>query len=519
MKLIEKWEPTGLLTGLADDWHRSNEKGIVAQLLENQAKQLLKESNRTGTDANSEEWIGVALPLVRRIFTEITAKDFVSVQTMNLPTGLVFWLEFKYGTAQGGFTTGAGRTSQEDSVFGVTDARRGTTPGTGGLYGVGKFSYSSNDVSQSLTLGSSVTTSTYTTASANFTSDLNFNTEVSASLAGSTLTKVTISTGSLSTPDIESIRAFYVSGSAIATYYPEFTKLSGGNIVFIVSGSADNLVVTYTKQPGSTSRGDFEPGAASATFDTPLDIPELNMEMRSEEIVAKSRRVKTKWTDEFAQDLDAYHAIDVETHLTGMLSEYMSHEIDLEILEMLIRNAQTTDYWSVRNNVAWNGSSFAALSSGFYNSQVDWFRTLGTKIGKVSNTIHKLNLRGGANFMVISPTIATIFESMNGFTSDGEGAEKMKFNTGVQRAGTFKNQFAVYKNPYMTENLILMGYRGSQFLETGAAYCPYVPIIMTPTVLDPDNFTPRKGVMTRYSKKMIRPEYYAKIYVEGLDTL
>lgn len=516
--LVRKWARTGLLEGLSDE---RMERQNVAVLLENQAKQLVLEANRTGTDSRSEEWAGVALPLVRRIFSEMSAKDFLSVQPMNLPTGLVFFLDFKYGTAQGGFRTGAGRTSQEDSVFGVTDARRGATPGTGGLYGVGRFSYSSNDVTQSLTRSTSVGATTYTTASANFAGDLNFNTNVSRSLAGSTLTKVTVGTGSLSGLDLEAIRAFSISGSAIKTYYPEFTKLVGGNIVFIVSGSAANATVTYTKQPGFTSRGDFEPGSATATFDTQLDIPEINLEMRSEEITAKTRRLKTKWSDEFAQDLDKYHSIDAEAQLTSMLSEYVTHEIDLEILEMLIRNSQTTEYWSAKNNTFWNGSGFvtsAVDAGGYYNSQGGWYQTLGTKLQKVSNEIHRLNMRGGANFMVVSPTVSTILESIPGYAADTDGT-KAKYAMGVQKIGAMNNRFSVYKNPYMTENLILMGYKGSQFLETGAVYAPYIPLMMTPTVLDPENFTPRRGIMTRYAKKIVRPEYYGRIYVHGLETI
>jgi hypothetical protein len=523
--LVKKWEKIGLLEGLSDE---RQEKSNVAILLENQAKQLVVEANRTGTNSNSEEWAGVALPLVRRVFTEISAKDFVSVQPMNLPTGLVFFLDFKYGTAQGGFQTGSGRTSQADSVFGVTDARRGT-PGTGGLYGAGRFSYTSNDVTKSLTRGATVTTSTYTTSSISTTaawnSALNYDSVVSSSLAsaGVTLKKVTVATGSLSGLDIEAIRAFAISGSGITTYYPAFTKLNASNnIEFIINGTATNAVVTYTKQPTSTTRGDFEAGQASATFDAQLDIPEINLELRSEEITAKTRKLKTKWSDEFAQDLNAYHSLDAEAELTAMLSEYISHEIDLEILDMLIKNAQTVDFWSAKNNEVWDGTKFVQQSAGtggYYNSQGEWFQTLGTKLQKVSNEIHRLVLKGGgANFMVCSPTVSTVLESIPGYAANTDGT-KMEYAMGVQKIGTINSRYTVYKNPYMTENTILLGYRGSQFLETGAVYAPYIPIMMTPTVLDPENFTPRKGIQTRYAKKMVRPEFYGKIYVGGLETI
>jgi len=204
-----------------------------------------------------------------------------------------------------------------------------------------------------------------------------------------------------------------------------------------------------------------------------------------------------------------------------MLSEYVSQEIDLELLDMLMQNAQTTDYWSARLGYEYNSATtvFAntAGNSAAYN-QGTWFQTLGTKVQKVSNKIHQLTLRGGANFLVCSPTVATILESIPGYAADTDG-DKMQFAMGVQKVGAINNRFQVYKNPYMTENTILMGYRGAQFLETGAVYAPYIPLIMTPLVYDPASFTPRKGVMTRYAKKMVRPEFYGKIHVDGLDTI
>ena len=159
----------------------------------------------------------------------------------------------------------------------------------------------------------------------------------------------------------------------------------------------------------------------------------------------------------------------------------------------------------------------AAASGGFYDTQGGWFQTLGTKMQKVSNKIHQKTLRGGANFCVISPSVATIIESIPGFASNADGdASKGKFAFGIQKMGQMNSRYDVYKNPYMTENVILMGYRGSQFLETGAVFAPYIPLIMTPLVYDPDTFTPRKGLLTRYAKKMIRPEFYGRVFVSDL---
>jgi hypothetical protein len=202
------------------------------------------------------------------------------------------------------------------------------------------------------------------------------------------------------------------------------------------------------------------------------------------------------------------------------MSEYISLEIDLEIMGMLMDNALTTEYWSAQNNRVVENNTLTVDPYGYYNTQGQWFQTLGTKINKVSNKIHQLTLRGGANFLVCSPTVATILESIPGYAADnGASADDMSYAFGIQKVGALNSKYQVYKNPYMTENAILLGFKGSQFLETGATFAPYIPLIMTPLVYDPDTFTPRKGLLTRYAKKMLRPEYYAKIYVNGLTSI
>tara|TARA_Y100000593_G_scaffold11726_1_gene21361 strand:- start:49 stop:633 length:585 start_codon:yes stop_codon:yes gene_type:complete len=193
-------------------------------------------------------------------------------------------------------------------------------------------------------------------------------------------------------------------------------------------------------------------------------------------------------------------------------------EIDLEILDMLIGDATTTDHWSVKQGDDWNANSNTFVNTTFTGTRFEWWQTLVGKIQKVSNEIHRLTLRGGANFCVVSPKIATILESLPGYSSTSENAAS-QFAMGVSQIGSVDSRFKVYKNPYMTENTILVGFRGNNFLETGAVYAPYVPLIMTPLVYDPTDFTPRKGVMTRYAKKMIRPEFYGKIQVSGLELL
>jgi hypothetical protein len=223
-----------------------------------------------------------------------------------------------------------------------------------------------------------------------------------------------------------------------------------------------------------------------------------------------------------AQDLNAYHSVDAEAELTSMLSEYISMEIDLEILDMLMANADAkTERWSARPAYEYNASTglFAETSANASAyTKGTWFQTLGNKLQSVSNTIHQKTLRGGANFMVVSPETATIIESIPGYASTATGdATNQQWAMGVQKVGLLNNRFTVYKNPYMHENVILMGFRGSNFLETGAVYAPYVPLIMTPLVYDPTNFTPRKGVMTRYAKKIVRPEFYGKVIVADVN--
>jgi hypothetical protein len=519
--LKAKWEKTGLLEGM-----KERDQHSMAVLLENQAKQLLDEATGTGTSAGSEEWSGVALPLVRRIFGEIASKEFVSVQPMNLPSGLVFFLDFKYGSAVGNFQNEAG------SLFGNSgslDFGR-TGEAAGGLYGNGRYGYSINEQSTTVAKGS------ITSASANW-AEVGFDGALSSSIAGNQIVKFTIAKSNISsTLDTQAVSALQItSASIVGSQLSQFNYVSGDNVTMFVSTSVAyasipvigaSYTVAYTDQPVAYDRGDFE----QQTFTTPgpstaddLQIPEIDLELKSEAIVAKTRKLKAVWTPELAQDLNAYHSIDAEAELTSMLSDYISLEIDLEILDMLKANALTVDYWSANIGEEYVGGStgaaaWATPTANAYYQKNTWFQTLGVKLNKVSNKIHQLTLRGGANFIVASPDVCTILESIPGFVVSAD-KDSMKFAAGVSAVGSMSNRYTVYKNPYMTSNEILLGFRGNNFLETGAVYAPYVPLIMTPLVYDPQNFTPRRGVMTRYAKKMVRPEYYGKIYVKDLNRI
>ena len=531
-KLVNKWEPTGLL----DDIDDSTKKTGMAVLLENQATQLIKEASQTGTGGSKEEWSGVALPLVRRIFGEISAQEFVSVQPMNLPSGLVFFLDFKYGSAN------QANHSQNTDVFGNTSASADlmqpvSQSKVGGLYGAGKYGYSINDQELSTKLNTGIHSSGFHTGSATW-KDVDFEPSLSQSVHLGVIRKVEIAASQFTRPDWNGIKAWEMSGSAMVYSLPQYAKIDSlanpATASFFMQTAAipaagPGIGFKYHQAPIATNRGDFE----QQTFTTPgpatgddLQIPEVDIQLRSEAIVAKTRKLKAVWTPELAQDLNAYHSVDAEAELTAMLSEYIAMEIDLEILDMLKAHASAkTAYWSAKVGFEYDGSGTGEGAwtqiSGASNAYTkpSWYQTLGIKIQSVSNAIHQKTLRGGANWIVVSPETATVIESISGYVANTGDASGKTYAMGVEAVGSINNRYTVYKNPYMLDNTVLVGFRGSNFLETGAVYAPYVPMIMTPLVYDPQNFTPRKGVMTRYAKKMVRPEFYGKVVVAHSDNI
>ena len=554
-RLASKWEKTGLLEGLRSETDKNN----MSLILENQAKQLVVEQSSVGggtgygafSVGQGAEWAGIALPLVRKVFGQIAAKEFVSVQPMNLPSGLVFFLDFQNGTAKNPFTQNGslyGNTGSAQYPF-STNTNNLNQLGTGGLYGAGRFTYSTNQFSESIVAVSGASTAVVQATWA----DVNFDSSLSQSIVQNQIISITVtgSTGQLPNFDPDAVRGFVIYSASnaagdvsVATNLPAFTTYdytantitfyvtaSGASAVYDVSGSG-SFVVEYNKATTMSpyNVGDFEAGnlfaVPNAESSEQIVIPEINIQMQSQAIVAKTKKLKAVWTPEFAQDLNAYQALDAEAEVTNIMSEYISLEIDLEILDMLIEDAAAgTEYWSAISNQFINasGTAFTTLGvsdGGYYNTQGQWFQTLGTKMQKLSNRIQQLTLRGGANFLVCSPTVATILESIPGYaaTSNGDAAQ-MEYAFGVQKAGQLNSRYTVYKNPYMNENTILMGFRGTQFLEAGAVFAPYIPLIMTPLIYDPETFTPRKGLLTRYAKKMLRPEFYGKIYVSGLTSI
>lgn len=515
---VTLWKSTGLLEGLKSD----NEVYNMAILMTNQAKELLKEATATGIQQGSEEWSGIALPLVRKVFGEISAKEFVSVQSLSLPSGLVFYLDFKYSDSKPGYKNQTSSSWNKNSVYGILNTEDGDTDvPKGGFYGFGKYVYSENLKTVAIT---NAMDSTFADAAA-FETFLAGNPHILASTFAS-YKKITVPTASCSNADMNAIRSYAIVEKTVGVdgdillNHPEFTKINGNNFEFLVDASTDpdtkNYTLYFTVQPTAYSRGDFEDKESSS-----ISIPEIDMDLKSEPVVVKTRKLKAKWTPEMAQDLNAYHVIDSELELTNILSSHIGLEIDLEILDMLIQRADSVDYWSANPSYEWDKATrkFVSNTQYYINNKADWYQTLGIKMQKVSNTIHQKTMRGGANFVVCSPTVATVLESLNAKWSTNADENNMQFGMGVQKIGTFANRLKVYKNPYMTEDTMLMGYKGNDFLETGAVFAPYIPLMITPLLYDPETFTPRKGVMTRYAKLVVRPEFYAKVYIGATDTI
>jgi hypothetical protein len=478
---VTKWEKTGLLEGLDNDYEKHN----TAILLENQAKQLISEAGNATSNAN-DEWNGVALPLVRRIFAEISAKDFVSVQPMNLPSGLVFWLDFKYGNTTGAHAAG-------ESIFGqVTGTGSATTQFDTGLYGgPGREGYTLKTGTVTFDSGSLETDEM----------DLSTQTDIDKNM-------------------YLAVYAESASAAGVITLIKAISATDAGVVTFASAPTTDYTVYYHKDTKDANLRGDFEAvhtvggNASTGNEEANLNIPELEVSLEQEALVAKTRKLKVVWTPEFAQDLNAYHSIDAEAELTSMLSEYISMEIDLEILSMLHASAGFSGSWSADPTAA-GAKGYQATSSIWAYQLGSHNATIGYEIQKLSNKIHKATMRGGANFIVCSPEVATILETIPSFATDTDGNTD-GFAAGVEKIGNFANRYKVYKNPYWESLDCIIGFRGNQFLECGAVYAPYIPLIMTPLVYDPNNFTPRKGVMTRYAKKVVRKDFYAKLTVSNI---
>jgi hypothetical protein len=261
-------------------------------------------------------------------------------------------------------------------------------------------------------------------------------------------------------------------------------------------------------------------------------IPEIDIKIESIAVTASTRKLRARWSPELAQDLNAYHSLDAEVELTQILSEQIALEIDREILGDLLTQANGANmYWSrspgkILNKFTGNEATKAStLSPGpaFTGTVREWYETLTETIIDVANTIHRKTLRGSANFVVCSPDVCTLFENSLLYKANlsigVDGQVSAPFSLGAEKVGSLSNRFTVYKDPYFPRNKVLVGYKGGSYLETGYVYAPYVPLIVTPTIFGPDDFTPRKGVLTRYGKKMVRSDFYGTVTIQDMDII
>jgi len=519
--IVEKWENLGALNGIA----KKQDRSVLAVLLENQLKQCAREKQRTlvseavSTTTGGEGWQNIALPLVRKVFSNFTAKELVTVQPMTQPSGKVFFMEMKYANARTGYNGSLyGETSQEYI--------------TGGLYGNGNFGYSWKHHDISVTSGSAVSSTLYTvtaltvasSGSWDFDTRFSSDTVVATAIAASKIVKLSVSTSSIPNYQTETVQAYELSSSNVLEVYPAFTKhnVTAGTVEFVArinattwNNSTMPVVVTYYKKTSVDNRGDYE----NTTANAPFSIARASLEITGKDVNAVTRKLKMDFSPEAVQDLQAFQAIDVETEMVNSLSNYFEQEISQEIVEMLQVASQTNSSWSARVGVAYNSQNDTFVDEGNaaqYNSMT-WNQTLVQKMNLAANTVYQKTMRGKANFAVVSPQVAALLESVPGYQTSGL-AENGAITAGVAKIGGFAHLFNVYINPLQTSNKIIMGFKGTDYLDAGAAYCPYIPLISTNLVPDPETFDMSKGLMTRYGKIVLRPEFYATINVHGLET-
>jgi hypothetical protein len=628
--LTEKWSRTGLLRGLGDTGSEN-----MARLLENQAAQLLREQSSIGGGAAGTTSSGdlrgftnIAFPIVRRVFGGLVANELVSIQPMSLPSGLLFYLDYTYGSNVGldsdrtngaagtsgmqtytrgqsiyNLPTGKGVRSGSDAVGGQYDlagtgysrvhTQLGTAAGdrlellASGAFGPTGTSFSGGTSQHAVSTGSDGKLLQFdpqvsTLIDDNLSSagqpggkglfqflifdlgdfpaqaDLTAVKEIAIGNGGAVvgvnvvsdagLKKLTSDTG-IQGGGVLNIRRLNQIGTfngGVFTPDPFVTRATtNAALLTVVSGTylprfhATNhgLTGSYVQAP-TLNTGTDGSTLTIPTFEsnfgaTPsVNIPEIDIKIESIAVTAETRKLRARWSPELAQDLNAYHSLDAEVELTQILSEQIALELDREILNDLLTQAQGANYYWSRSpgkfvNKKTGGevtlSSTLAAGPAFTGTVREWYETLVETIIDVANEIHRKTLRGSANFVVCSPDVATIFEASvlykPNYSLDGQGQVGSPFQLGAAPIGSLSNRFTVYKDPYFPRNKVLVGYKGGSYLETGYVYAPYVPLIVTPTIFAPEDFTPRKGVMTRYGKRMVRADFYGTVTCLDMDVI
>ena len=575
--LLGKWEKTGLLEGIGNDTNRQS----MARLLENQAAQLLKEASSMEAGA-VEGFASVAFPLVRRVFGGLLANDIVSVQPMSLPSGLIFFLDFTFGSGDADYGGPAATTfarlgnTKGVSLHGTNRVGSELTGGVDLTKGNSEAGFYNLNNGYASPTGSSTTIAIDGWVSGTFGGSVGFSNNVGGAVA-SILTvdqsmalcrfdpdlvsgTSTVAIGKITTTDLSQLNtdglvSILVSGTegpgtftSTGFQARRLTQYSGSSIETLGSDDSEILVyavdyagtnsavalsqsfindgvntVTWAQTDNLTNSNAVGSvvGDASWGLENESAIPEIDIKVDSIAVTAITKKLKAKWTPELGQDLNAYHNLDAEVELTSILSEQIALEIDREILEDLIKGATAeTYYWSRSPGMFLKrdtGEEVGATSAApdFTGTVSEWYETLVETINDVSAQIHRKTLRGGANFIVVSPEVANILEFTAGFRAsvtldDDRGV------VGAVKTGAISKKFDVYVDPYFPRNVVLVGRKGGSFLESGYVYAPYVPLQVTPTIFGVEDFVPRKGVMTRYAKKMVRPDMYGLVICRGL---
>jgi hypothetical protein len=541
-RIQSKWRKTGLLEGLDD-----KRAGLVAQLMENQLRQLMTESS---TSADIIGFQNVAFPIVRRVFGGLIANELVSVQPMSLPSGLLFYMDYRFDTSKAG--NQANDFSSGGSLFGNRNSLQDAA-GNGGFY----------DLANSFSLREKVGSQKFSGTIGTLTpGDFEFDPELSSSfvISSTGFKKLTllnayaavVASGGLSNAaELKAVVPLSASstdwssstdgtpvrlGDQTTTgikVFRRFTKAVGNDLVFVISGTANDVAATayiagikisYTVAPtltgGTSGSLVLDPNESDLGSTAMPNIPELDFRIESVSVTAKSRKLKARWTPELAQDLAAYQNLDAEVELTQVLSEQIALEIDREILAELLYRATGANYWWSRAPGKFldktNGNG---ITGGSFTGTVrEWYETLIEVIIDVGNAIQTKTLRGAANFLVTSPAVSTILEASVLYKPimDVSDVKQTTMGIGTEKVGTIQSRYTVYKDPYFPKNRILVGYKGSSFLETGFVYAPYVPLIVTPVIYKYDDLTPTKGVMTRYAKQLVRSDFYGTVTVQDM---
>ena len=544
--ILNKWEQTGLLEGLTTD----HDKNHMSRLLENQAKELLREaSSMAGGDV--EGFAAVAFPIVRRVFGGLIANELVSVQPMSLPSGLIFFMDFTLTNTRNGMDAG-------ESVYGGGKVAKGIQTGVtditengGGMYNLQSgYASPTGSIDVSLTEVSALTSSLISELSDAQKTLIRHDADLLADQDGY-VAQVTLDASEAIEGGLLNVENLIACTFAATTP----SELSGSTVVRrLTSRDGNTMTLTLTK---ASSMGQIDSVAGSLAFpqkdmfgaagDAALGslagtdpwglegaddeangtfdglsrdvIPEIDIKVDSVAVTAVTKKLKAKWSPELGQDLNAYHNLDAEVELTSILSEQIALEIDQEILNDLVKGATAgTYYWSRRPGKfvdRVNGTTLSDPAADFTGTVSEWYETLLETINDVSAQIHRKALRGGATFVVCSPEVANILEFTAGFRAKVTHDDD-KGSAGAVNVGTLSGKWDVHVDPYFPRNVILVGRKGSNFLESGYVYSPYVPLQVTPTIFGPEDFVPRKGVMTRYAKKMVRPDMYGLVICQDL---